>query len=58
MYILYIYIYILYISIYIHIYIYILFRKLTDQDSIPLKLPLLELNGNWFKREKVSWYYP
>ena len=25
---------------------YMLFHKLTDQENIPLKLPLLQLNGN------------
>ena len=30
---------------------YMLFHKLTDQENIPLKLPLLQLNGNIIERE-------
>ena len=28
-----------------------LFHRLTDQENIPLKLPLLQLNGNIIERE-------
>ena len=28
-----------------------LFHRLTDQEDIPLKLPLLQLNGNIIERE-------
>ena len=35
---------------------YMLFHKCTDQENIPLKLPLLQLNSKII--ERVSWCYP
>ena len=37
---------------------YVLFHKCTDQENIPLKLPLLQLNSNIIEGEQVSWCYP